>query len=437
MDSPDSYEANSKGWTTTLSRSKFDKVLGSLEGKFKNFVSGDEEPEGGRRSFEGADTKGPFARIASDTGTITKVASMSSLRESYTLPSSTYGNDSYPIPHQNLTRAVSYGGHQPVPHSYHPPNPYEPMQPTINDPPSLSMTRQNESYQYETPPTCAGGHLLNVNTPAGTSAEDDNSQFLTPMHGPPLPSSSSHQNATVDSKETDFVDDEEDDLGLGTTRKKKVEVRDKEEKEIKSKKPVQVKKEADESGTPTAWKHDLTLQDKPAAGGWLGRIFGKGIAKQDQGGKVHRVKLGDEMKLVYDEKLKRWVNPNVLAQFCGDSNMQNKEAYMAESALPPPPPRSRSATPGGESTSSSIVPPLKTEQTASSTLPGLGGSAVMSAPGSRSTSTVPSVSRTNSAPLRHQESIDDLLGIPAMTRKGGNAGRKGAKRYVDVFQNQS
>ena len=238
-------------------------------------------------------------------------------------------------------------------------------------------------------------------------------------------------------------------------------------------------------------------QGKAKPSGWFGGWLG-GAKKTDsldtapaqsssKGGdaKVYRAKLGEsKMKLYYDEKLKKWVNPD------------NPDAALKATATPPPPPRSGStpqapgagppmgpprslsnlgaaaapppqsgspAMMGGAqmSNSPSLQPPGSGPPSRAAT-PASGGSGSGGYPGGVSATLPPSVNASLSEggggggglglappssgpPSRpgtamsnasNDPSLDDLLGPGSagagMGRKSVK-GKKGAKRYVDVM----
>ncbi len=232
-------------------------------------------------------------------------------------------------------------------------------------------------------------------------------------------------------------------------------------------------------------------QSKAKPSGWFGGWLG-GSKKSDsldtgnapppssnKGGeaKVYRAKLGEaKMKLYYDEKLKKWINPD------------NPDAALKATATPPPPPRAGSApglpgagvgppmgpprslsnlnaipqTMGSPATGAPVIP---TKASPALGLPGSGPPSRAATPASNhsgsgtypsgvSATLPPSVNASlneggglglapsSGPPSRpstamsnaSNPSIDDLLGPGGggMGRKSVK-GKKGAKRYVDVM----
>ena len=222
-------------------------------------------------------------------------------------------------------------------------------------------------------------------------------------------------------------------------------------------------------------------QVKPKSSGWFGGWLGSGTKSESldavptqsssKGGepKVYRAKLGEsKMKLYYDEKLKKWVNPD------------NPDAALKATATPPPPrmggtpappagpPRSVSAAPGGppmgsgspamgpptsspalgaHTASPALGPPSGPPSRAATPASGASGSLPVSATlppgvqaslnegGPASGGGLAPPSRPSTA-MSSASSIDDLLGAAGgagMGRKSVKGKKGGRGRYVDVM----
>lgn len=189
-------------------------------------------------------------------------------------------------------------------------------------------------------------------------------------------------------------------------------------------------------------------------GGWLGvtkKPDALDAAAKDGGKTVHRAHLGEsKMKFVYDEKLKRWVNPD------------DPDSMKSKAATPPPPKMggaSRGLTPsvslplfpggGPPSSAGNSGPPSRVSTPADSGPLGPPfGPAPTSVPSA--TASLPSIPQSGpgaaavapplappsrpSTSLSDASSIDDLLGGPATGRRTIK-GKKGAAkgRYIDVM----
>ena len=197
--------------------------------------------------------------------------------------------------------------------------------------------------------------------------------------------------------------------------------------------------------------------------GWglgLGGLFRGGSAKKDsldaspaasgkpaESQKAIRAKLGEKNKFYYDEKLKKWVNPD------------DKDSMTAKAATPPPPmagPRgmtpsasmSALSAPPSRAPSGMQAPPMNmgmgppSRNATPDTTPAV--------PGSRPGSTAPPIpgtgpqlpglglappSRPGTSNSVASNSLDDLLGGPAAGGKKSVKGKKGGRggRYIDVM----
>jgi len=217
---------------------------------------------------------------------------------------------------------------------------------------------------------------------------------------------------------------------------------------------AQADREANEAVRKAAEADEERIKaEKEAAakkGGWFTGIWGK---KDPNAPVTHKAKLGEERKLVYDEKLKRWVNKD------------GSTLSESPSATPPPPrgPGSRAssaaASPAMPPSGPPSGPPSRVVSGAPpSSLPGsrpaTAGSVTSPMSAGLPSSGPPSrtmTPATGDAPpaangmngmqppsrpptsMSQANSIDDLLGAP-QARKGGTVkGKKKGGRYVDVM----
>ena len=60
---------------------------------------------------------------------------------------------------------------------------------------------------------------------------------------------------------------------------------------------------------------NFTAATEKSSGGWFGGWFKRSAPEPAQGtpGKPIKAKLGEEISLVYDKELKRWINPKVFS----------------------------------------------------------------------------------------------------------------------------
>jgi COPII coat assembly protein SEC16 len=210
--------------------------------------------------------------------------------------------------------------------------------------------------------------------------------------------------------------EEDDDLGLANSKKKE----EKDGSDVKKK------------------DNDNKEQQQPGRGwfSWLKR----GNEDLSQQPKVYKAKLGEELSLVYDPKLKRYINKNASPD----------ELKEAASSLPPPPPKSNNP---------SSTPPAKpspkpgvdgsTFSGPPSRVPSVGGAPggppsgppssgpPSSGPPSNGSPNIGPPSSIGSEPQLKKAStaggLDDLLAA-APPPGGRKAGRRSAKnRYVDIM----
>ncbi|KAI9728717.1 MAG: Protein transport protein Sec16B [Chrysothrix sp. TS-e1954] len=238
-------------------------------------------------------------------------------------------------------------------------------------------------------------------------------------------------------------------------RRKQMFDEDEDDAALKAQSRAQRDRENDELFKKAAEADAAAAKDKAAAkksGGWgfpsLGLFGGK---KDPNAPTVHKVKLGEENKFVYDEAQKRWVN-------------KAAGATQTEAAKPaPPPPRaaappSRTASamsgapsmgvPTGSPAGAMGMPPMgpssRSGTPASMGMAGAAGTPNMniqppSGPPSMAGSGPPSRPPTSmsTASSKPAENLDDLLdsGGPSRAGKGGTLGRKkkGGARYVDTM----
>ncbi|QRV85774.1 COPII coat assembly protein Sec-16 [Ceratobasidium sp. AG-Ba] len=246
----------------------------------------------------------------------------------------------------------------------------------------------------------------------------------------PMPSPIPTANNSFRSSPHHHVEDEdEEDLGFGNSKKPKKEEKDDHDEsgssKEKEKEKVEEKKEEPKKDPKEAAK---APELKPASS-WLGRWWSR--KETDSPGPV-KANLGEQMSLVYDKELKRWVNPN---------------APRPEAAAAPPPPPSRtpsraqagSPAPGpgpGPSplgrTSGESTPPTR-PQSANSLAP---------PPGSGGPRRVRSTLNESFGPSGDISSSEG--GTPPLTMRGppSRGQTPGAKRnirsrYVDVFAEPS
>lgn len=165
-------------------------------------------------------------------------------------------------------------------------------------------------------------------------------------------------------------------------------------------------------------KASISKKDKEQSGGWFGWL--RKDNKNEP--KVYRAKLGDENRLIYDEKLKRWIDKDA------------KPEDIAAAAAPPPPPiikkkpssiskpRSDSVS-DGASIKSPIAPPTPSFPT-----PGPGG------PAPPSTGGLPPPSGKATPVAGDLDSLLGLSGAGGSTAAASTRRKKrGGRGYVDVM----
>ncbi|CEH17944.1 Regucalcin gene promoter region-related protein (RGPR) [Ceraceosorus bombacis] len=175
-----------------------------------------------------------------------------------------------------------------------------------------------------------GGESSNV-----VESEDGFISTMGSSFGAPVPTASSHAQASAGTARFDEPDDEEDDLGFGNaSTAKKAKEREEASKAVQDGDPG---KKADKA--PERPKDDSKTGGAPAkpeikpSGSWLGRIWGRKEAPpaaDPPGG--HKAHLGEESVFYYDKDLKKWVNKKA-----GSS--------APSAAATPPPPRAQTASP--------------------------------------------------------------------------------------------
>lgn len=229
----------------------------------------------------------------------------------------------------------------------------------------------------------------------GYSNEDDSQNFSS--YEPPSNVNVSMENTFHESNNSEYLhnppqnsyEDDDEDLGFANNSFKKKKPDESEE----------AKKNAEEAEKKEAEKGKK---------GWFSWIR-KG--NNDDSPKPVQIKLGEEMALVYDPELKRYVNKNA----------PKEELKPSAPTPPPPPPSGPTHTP---SNANSQAPPA---------IPGRSSSAipVASSPIASGPPSIPNSAR-NSPAIPTSGGLDDLLAAaPTVGRKAGR--RNARSRYVDVM----
>jgi hypothetical protein len=171
-------------------------------------------------------------------------------------------------------------------------------------------------------PTAATFYQVNEAL-ADASGGGDETGFISPMDTfSPMPSPVPMASSSFTSTPQRVVEEDElEDLGLSNSKGKKVENADDgdKEEEKKEKEAEEPKKEVSAKEAPKPTGESLICPSCGIRGlieatevkhssSWLGRWWTKKEA--DTPGPV-KANLGEQMSLVYDKELKRWVNPNV------------------------------------------------------------------------------------------------------------------------------
>lgn len=242
----------------------------------------------------------------------------------------------------------------------------------------------------------------------GDEIEDDETdevapsagEVFTPMGAPTFISSPfastplSAQSEQVQNSSIDEEEEEVEDLGFSNNSIKKKDDDEKKESE----------------------KPKVEDAEKKSGGGWFSWMRKGGSDEK----KAVQIKFGDEMSLVYDPELKRYVNKNA-----------PKESLKPTPALAPPPPPS--GPPSGRATPAAAGPPTTPSFSSPPIMPGRS----MSVQPPASTPPPGMVAESKSArqtpvPSSTGGGLDDLLAAaPTGTRKG--ARRNARTRYVDIM----
>jgi len=255
------------------------------------------------------------------------------------------------------------------------------------------------------------GHAVPASSDGFISLMDDPSFSMTPTATRP---SAIDRSSSLESNEED-----EDDLGLGNSMKRKKHEANGHvgdgEKEIE------------------AGAHDKTPSQEPekpaekpaASGSWLSRILGR------NSNAPVKASLGEQTSFYYDKDLKRWVN-------------KNAKPEDPKPSAPPPPPRAQTASPGTASArlptgpSPGPPPPIRP-----ATAIDLTDSPPRKPPIRVRSNLVPpeaSSAPTTPASANMSPSMDGPPGLngppPPGSRAGSRAKRNVRNRYVDVFQQQ-
>ncbi|KAG8717514.1 hypothetical protein FRC09_014145 [Ceratobasidium sp. 395] len=165
--------------------------------------------------------------------------------------------------------------------------------------------------------------------PEGGNA-DDGEGFVSLMDTfSPMPSPAPGATSSFGSTPRHLEDEDDEDLGFGNSKKpKKEEKTDDESDKDKGKDKVEEKKKEEEpKKDPKEAVKAPGAELKPTSS-WIGRWWSR---KDNDSPAPVKANLGDQMSLVYDKELKRWINPNA-----------PKPEPVA--ATPPPPSRTPSRT---------------------------------------------------------------------------------------------
>ncbi|KAG9096746.1 hypothetical protein FRC06_008367 [Ceratobasidium sp. 370] len=123
----------------------------------------------------------------------------------------------------------------------------------------------------------------------------------------PMPSPAPAASSSFRSTAHTVGDEEEEDLGFGNSKKpKKEEKTDDESDKDKGKEKVEEKKKEEEPKKDP--KEAAKGPELKPATSWIGRWWSR--KDSDSPGPV-KANLGEQMSLVYDKELKRWINPNI------------------------------------------------------------------------------------------------------------------------------
>jgi hypothetical protein len=432
--------APTKGLRTSgVRKAKSSATLGSwIEGRLTKFIAGEEDGVGAKPAgltVKKDETVGPFSHFSTIS------------------PS--------PAPSQSVSRAVSSVDMNGPPStgSMEPPTPYGPASAGYGGGYHPWGGDDDDENEAETPHASALTTVPTVNVEAQGG-------FINPMgnlnFGSPSPAADYNPPARTAANDVPAFDDE-DDLGFGNaglSRGRTPKVPDeppadpyKPATPKPEEKKVEEKKE-DKPATPAKGEFLYSVSQTDNTGSWLGGWWGKKkeAAPGEPGapGKAIRAHMGEEMSMVYDPELKRYV-------------MKGQKLPPATAAAAPPPPRAQTASPG----SAARPPPAARANTTTPSQPplpampsGLSGMSASSSAGlpSRPASGAPVPPRgppgvsappgaTTGGPPRTASSgsgisglpgatsLDDLLSRPASGRPVSAAKKKrAANKYVDVFQ---
>ncbi|KAH7341112.1 Sec23-binding domain of Sec16-domain-containing protein [Rhizoctonia solani] len=242
----------------------------------------------------------------------------------------------------------------------------------------------------------------------------------------PMPSPAPASSSFASTPQRVEEEDELEDLGFGNSKKKSEKLvskyDDSKEKEPEPKAEVEKEEPKAEASKPA--------EAKPTSS-WIGRWWTRKESESPAPVKAH---LGDQVSLVYDKELKRWVNPNA--------------PKPEPAAAPPPPPsrtpsRTQTGSPGpgpgpsplGRSTDIASAPPSR-PQSASSLAPPLNAS------GPRRVRSMLNESFGPGGDISSSEANSPTNTPPASLRgppsRGSTPGgkRNVRSRYVDVFAQQ-
>lgn len=269
----------------------------------------------------------------------------------------------------------------------------------------VSMPWWGSSYGEDTGATPTAASFVRAEEPA----ETDTGGFISLMDTPsPAPSVAPSHNA---SRSASTLDDDEDDLGFGNSRKKTRD--DDEVKKAEASKPAETKPAAAEPAKPAS------------GGGWISRLWG---GKSSTPAPV-KANLGEETSFYYDKELKRWVN-------------KKAGATAAPATPPPPPPRAQTASPSLARPAASTPPPPLPAGPPKINRPASVADLTLSSP---PVGAKPPRARSNLVPT-DEDGAAGSLSVPGTPPPSGaatppirpksqaSAKRNVRSRYVDVFQ---
>jgi hypothetical protein len=147
-----------------------------------------------------------------------------------------------------------------------------------------------------------------------------------------------------------------------------------------------------------------------------------GMRKNDGKPKPIRAKMGEPMKLVYDEEMKAWIDPSI-----------PRDQQLKKTAPPPPPKMKASAKSGNVPSGGEAPPQPQTSQTGPVLPPGsLGGPTPKPQIGS---GPKPPAPRAGTKPQLANANLDDLLSLSSQPGVAGRKPKRGARRgYVNVME---